>query len=69
VPEAVLISRSFARGRQDDQPDLVSRRINLYHEYTIPLVEYYDYCPRLLTINGDQTPEKVQQDILNAINR
>lgn len=68
VPESVLISRSFARGRQDDQPEIVSRRINLYHERTIPLVEYYDYCRRLLTINGDQTPEKVQQDILNAIN-
>ncbi len=79
VPESVMMSRSIARSRSskglaftgevrpDDHPEIVQRRIDLFHERTIPILEYYGYRHRLLTINGDQSPEQVQQDILQKL--
>lgn len=79
VPESVMMSRSIARSRTskgltftgevrpDDHPEIVQRRLNLFHERTIPILEYYGYRHRLLTINGDQSPEQVQQDILQKL--
>ena len=79
VPESVMMSRSIARSRTskglaftgevrpDDHPEIVQRRLNLFHERTIPILEYYGYRQRLLTINGDQSPEQVQQDILQKL--
>jgi adenylate kinase len=53
--------------RPDDQPEIVQRRIHLFHERTIPMLEYYGYRQRLLTINADQSPEQVQQEILQKL--
>jgi adenylate kinase len=53
--------------RPDDQPEIVQRRLNLFYERTIPILEYYGYGKRLLTINGSQSPEQVQQEILHKL--
>jgi len=39
----------------------------LFHERTIPLLEYYEYRNKLLTVDGNQSPEQVQQDLLKLI--
>lgn len=67
VPIEVLRSRSIERDRSDDHPEILQRRLDLFHERTIPLVEYYDHRNKLLTVNGNQSPEQVQQDILKLI--
>lgn len=69
LPESVMMSRSITRSRPDDQPEIVQRRIDLFKERTIPILEYYEHRYRLLTINGDQLPEQVQQDILKKLNQ
>ncbi|NET60003.1 MAG: nucleoside monophosphate kinase [Symploca sp. SIO2E6] len=51
----------------DYHPDIVQRRIDLFHERTIPILEYYGYRHRLLTINGNQSPEEVNQEILEKM--
>lgn len=68
VSESSLIERSLNRGRMDDRIDIIQRRIDLFYERTIPIVEYYEYRQRLLTINGDLSPEEVEQEILIATN-
>jgi adenylate kinase len=55
--------------RLDDQPEIIQRRINLFYERTIPMLEYYSYRQHLLTINADQSPQQVQQEILQKLNR
>ncbi len=67
VPEAVLASRTIQRLRSDDKPLIIRRRIELFQERTIPLLEYYSLRGRLLDINGDQSPEQVQQEILSQL--
>lgn len=67
VPEAVMVSRQEGRFLPDDQPEIVQRRVELFYDRTIPILEYYDRRRRLLTINGDQSPELVQQNIINLL--
>jgi adenylate kinase len=77
VSESVMMNRSLERSRTlqdnainsrlDDQPEIIQRRINLFHERLPLLLEYYGYHKRLLTINGEQSPEQVQQDILQKL--
>ncbi|WP_414527196.1 adenylate kinase family protein [Nodularia chucula] len=67
VSEAVMVSRSLGRSLPDDQPEIVQRRVELFYDRTVPILEYYDRRRRLLTINGDQSPDMVQQNILNLL--
>ncbi len=68
APEPTLKSVAIARdSRPDDQPEIVQRRIDLFYERTIPMLEYYEYRQRLLTINADQSPDQVQQEILEKL--
>jgi adenylate kinase len=67
VPEDILLSRSIARSRPDDQPEIAQRRLDLFQERTIPMLEYYDYRHRLLKINGNQPPVEVEREILRAL--
>jgi len=67
VPEAVMVSRSLGRSLPDDQPEIVQRRVEIFYDRTVPILEYYDRRRRLLTINGDQSPELVLQSILKLL--
>jgi adenylate kinase len=74
VSAVVMVNRSLGRSLPDDQPEIVQRRIELFYDSygalryrTIPILEYYDRRRRLLTINGDQSPEQVQQNILTLL--
>jgi adenylate kinase len=55
---------STREARSDDRPEIVKRRIKLFYDRTVPILEYYDYRQRLLTIDGERDPEQVQQEIL-----
>ena len=68
VPTEVLLSRSIQRDRSDDEPEILQRRLDLFEEQTLPILDYYEYRNKLLTINGDRAPEEVQQDILKIVN-
>ncbi|NET00027.1 MAG: nucleoside monophosphate kinase [Sphaerospermopsis sp. SIO1G2] len=67
VPEAVMVSRSLGRSLPDDQPEIVQRRVELFYDRTVPILEYYDRRRRLLTINGDNSPEQVKYNILDLL--
>ncbi|MBD2692849.1 nucleoside monophosphate kinase [Anabaena catenula] len=67
VAEAVMVSRSLGRSLPDDQPEIVQRRVELFYDRTVPILEYYDRRRRLLTINGDHSPEQVQHNILTLL--
>lgn len=67
VSEDIMFSRSLERSRHDDTVEIVQRRINLFHQRTIPILEYYDRRKRLLTIPGDRTLETVQENILSSL--
>ncbi|ARV60399.1 adenylate kinase [Nostocales cyanobacterium HT-58-2] len=68
VPQAVMVNRSLGGcPLPDDQPEIVQRRVEIFYDRTVPILEYYDRRRRLLTINGDQRPEVVQQNIVTLL--
>ncbi|MBD2205378.1 nucleoside monophosphate kinase [Calothrix sp. FACHB-1219] len=67
VPEAIMVNRCLGRSLKDEQSEIVQRRIELFYDRTIPILEYYDRRRRLLTINGDQSRELVHQQIVNLL--
>lgn len=55
--------------REDDKAEMVAKRIHVYLEQTIPLVEYYRKRGKLIEVNGAQPVEQVTKDLLSALNK
>jgi adenylate kinase len=53
--------------RDDDKPEPIQRRLNLFQEETAPLLDYYRDRGLLVSVNGDQAEAKVTEDIAQAI--
>lgn len=53
--------------RADDNDETVSKRIQVYLDETKPLVEYYSKQGVVASINGDQSIDKVFEDISNSL--
>ena len=68
VSESTMIERSLNRGLPDDRVEVIKRRIYNFQANTLPLLEYYSYGNRLLTINGEQSPDAVAREILEKLN-
>jgi len=49
--------------RDDDQPEVIKRRLEQYREKTEPLIDYYDRREALLRVDGNQPPEEVGERI------
>lgn len=53
--------------RADDTEETVSKRIQVYLDETMPLVNYYSSQGIIANINGQQSIDKVFEDIVNAL--
>lgn len=67
VQDAVVMSRLSERGRKDDSPDLVMKRLQVYRDQTEPLLKFYANKNVLLTVDGNQPPEEVFIKISESI--
>ena len=63
VPDEVLVSRLLSRGRADDTEEVIRRRLEVYREQTLPLIDFYRDRQQLMSINGNQPLEKVTADL------
>ena len=73
VPDAVCIERLLARsaedGRADDAPDVIARRLEIYHRDTEPLVGHYLPSGNVVGIHGDRPKDEVWAEITEALER
>lgn len=53
--------------RKDDAPETVRRRLEVYHEQTEVLKDFYQKLGKLRLVNGNQPIEAANEDILVAI--
>ena len=49
--------------RDDDKPETVKKRLDVYHDQTQPLIEYYKKAGILKSVDGTQDLNKVFEDI------
>ncbi len=55
--------------RADDTPESVKHRLEVYRKQTLPVKEYYQHSGKYVEINGNQTPEKVFEDICSVLEK
>lgn len=67
VPDDVVVARLLARGRKDDSEEVIRRRLEIYRSETAPLINYYRDRQKLLTVNGNQSPEEVTDALHKVI--
>lgn len=53
--------------REDDKPETVKNRLNVYHEQTQPLIDYYKGQDILVTVDGTKAMDEVFADILKVL--
>jgi len=51
--------------RDDDKEDVIRKRLDIYHSQTAPLIDHYK--DKHIAINGEQTIEKVFEDICKEL--
>jgi len=55
--------------RDDDKVETVTKRIRVYLDQTMPLVEYYRKAGKLIEIDGTQAVEQVTKELLAALKK
>jgi len=53
--------------RDDDEPEVIRKRLATYHEKTEPLVDYYDQRSVLRRIDGVAAPQEVAEEIRRTL--
>ena len=59
--------RLLERRRSDDTLRAITNRFAFFREHVTGVIRYYQRRDRLITVNGDQSPEAVWRDIRNAL--
>jgi adenylate kinase len=62
-----MTRRAQEEQRADDSPETVAKRMRIYEQQTLPLVQYYQQQGLLAKIDAMGTPEEVFQRILAAL--
>lgn len=55
--------------RDDDTPEAINVRLDLYETQTQPLIEYYGSSDRLVRIDGTGTPDEVFDRLIRAVEK
>jgi adenylate kinase len=53
--------------RDDDRPETIGRRLDVFEAQTLPLVDYYRKSRRLTQIDATQSMEKVTQELRRVL--
>lgn len=53
--------------RDDDKPEVIQKRLEVYHRQTAPLAEFYKKQNKLKSLDASQSPEKVSRSLSQAI--
>lgn len=67
VPDGVLIERLLSRGRADDSEETIRHRLQVYHEQTEPLIQYYRDRNQLNVVNGNLPVDRVTDELKKTI--
>jgi len=69
VPFEECKARMLDRGRDDDTPEAIDKRLGLYEEMTAPLIAWFDDQQLLEVVDGLGTEEEVAARLATAVDR
>ena len=64
---ARLSSRAITESRTDDTPEVIAKRLDLYHGETSPVISYYDDRGVVKRVNGVGTVAEVTRRLREAV--
>jgi adenylate kinase len=71
LPEDVgqkrILSRAKLESRDDDTPESIKRRLELYHQQTEPIIDYFKKLGKVMEVDGSGTIEEVFSLICQVI--
>jgi len=71
VPDEVGMERALRRaeleGRPDDTPEVIGRRLAIYHAETEPIVEHYRATGKLVPLHAQRSIDEVWAEIQDAL--
>lgn len=67
ISDQYMLERSLKRNFNDDTREVIETRIKMFYKFTVPILEYYEKKYHLLTVNGEQSLEDVEREIINNL--
>jgi adenylate kinase len=71
VPDEVGMQRALSRAqledRADDTPELIQKRLEIYHSETEPIVEHYRVTGKLVPLHADRSIDEVWAEISDSL--
>jgi adenylate kinase len=64
-----MLGRAHEEGRSDDTPEVIARRLEIYHDQTEPVVEHYRATGKLVPLHADRSANQVWAEIQAALER
>jgi len=62
-----MLGRAADEARPDDTPEVMARRLAIYHEQTAPVVEHYRATGKLVPLHADRSVDAVFAEIQVAL--
>lgn len=69
VSRAEARKRLLSRGRADDTPEAIERRLDYFPRDVVPVLRYYRRHKRLIRVSGAQPSEQVARDVDAALTK
>ena len=63
------LGRAGEEGRTDDTPEAIDRRLAIYHEQTVPVVEHYRASGKLVQLHAGGSVNQVFAEIQRALDQ
>ncbi len=67
LDDGILIQRLLARGRADDNEDVIRHRLEVYRTQTAPLIEHYKDRGLLIAVDAAGSVEQICANILDCL--
>jgi adenylate kinase len=71
LPDDVAVARMLKRANEEDRPDdtpeVIARRLELYHSETEPIVEHYRATGKLIPLHAERSVDEVWTEIEDAM--
>jgi adenylate kinase len=64
-----MLKRARDENRPDDTPEVIRRRLEIYHDETEPIVEHYRMTGKLVPLHAARSIDEVYREIQQALSR
>jgi adenylate kinase len=69
VPEEECIKRLASRGRADDTPEVIHKRLEQYYQRTVPVLEYFEQKAIVERIKADRSADEIFTELHDRLKR